>query len=820
MLTQDLAKLSRPPRIGRSLRVVTALSVALLPTLASAAPWEPSAPLADAGQISQKVELVDINGDGFVDVVLANSGGDLTGSQADAQLNQVFINDGAGNFTEDGSVFTTPDTAYVIKAGDVDRDGDPDLVVGVNFAGQSYVLINDGGSFNEQMLGDAAARSIGDLELGDVDGDGDLDVFAADWGMNQPYGDPDDTGGPMRLWLGDGDGGFTAADANLPMGMEALASWSFDVELADIDNDYDLDALISSRGFGKALVFRNDGGGNFENYAVPALQPGVGKNVNVAFTPIDIDGDDYVDVLTLQDGPGGGACVVIDGNQICAKRNSLLINDTVGQFLDNPGDYWDVAVNQPKLDFDLATLDFNNDGAPDFVVTGLRLAGMDNNNRLFINDPVGKKYNLAAAPNDTALPLDASLGKTFGIAFADFNGDRREDVAVAVRDAVAPSAVLLGGADPDNGVPEDVSAPNISNHEMLANLLYFGQAVTFRGRAHDYKTPTQWHDFQHEPNLDALNLIGDVPTAHKRRLPYMEFMFGLNDPNDIKTTPDTDPDKYISPGVWEGEALWQVDFEVPLSDNIPDTLTWQFCAIDAAGNKACDGPYQVMVDLNCGNGVVDLGETCDDPNDVLCVDCQTTCGDGMCVDPENPENCPEDCPICDHDGICEPPENNMNCPDDCPCDMDGVCEPPENTENCPSDCICDNDGMCEPPENNMNCPMDCPEDDSDSEGDCDNDGVCENGETILTCPNDCSCDMDGICEPPMENEEVCPEDCPGGEPTESFTSEPGDDTTSTGPGELDDDGCGCVSDAGGTRGLWGSLLLLSVFGVRRSRRRR
>ncbi|MFY0535148.1 MYXO-CTERM sorting domain-containing protein [Nannocystis pusilla] len=37
--------------------------------------------------------------------------------------------------------------------------------------------------------------------------------------------------------------------------------------------------------------------------------------------------------------------------------------------------------------------------------------------------------------------------------------------------------------------------------------------------------------------------------------------------------------------------------------------------------------------------------------------------------------------------------------------------------------------------------------------------------------------------------------------------------------QLDDDGCGCVADGGGTRGLWGSLLLLGVFGIRRSRKR-
>ena len=810
MLIRTLVKPSRPPRIGRSLRVVTAVSAALLPSLASAAPWEINTLLDDSGYVSQKVELVDLDADGFVDLVFANSSGNETGNQGDAQLNQVFRNDAGMGFTADPTVFTSPDNAYVIKAGDIDKDGDADLVVGVNFAGKSYALINDDGSFTDSVLGDGLNFSIGDLELGDVDGDGDLDILAADWGMSQPYGDPDDIGGPIRLWLGDGNGGFTSGDAQLPMGMEVLASWAFDIEMVDFDNDYDLDLLISTRGFGKALAFQNDGKGNFVNYPVPALQPGAGKNVNVAFTPMDFDGDDFVDVLTLQDGPGAGACVDIDGDTYCAKRNSLLINDKAGQFTDNPGGYWDLPINPPKLDFDAASLDFDNDGAPDFVVTGLRLGGNDNNSRLILNDPISKVFKAAPAPNDAALPIDPGLGKTFGLAFADFNHDKREDLAVAVRDAASPNVVLFGGQDPASGVPEDTSPPNIGIHEQLADLLYFGQAVSFRGRAHDYKTPTQWHDFLYEPDLATLNLIGDIPTGHKRRLPYMEFMFGLDNPDDIKNTPDTDKAKYISPGVWAGEALWKVDFEVPLSENIPDTLTWQFCAIDAAGNKACDGPYQVMVDINCGNGVVDLGEDCDDANDPLCVECKNTCGDGVCQEPaETPENCPDDCPVCDHDGVCDPPENPENCPDDCPpCDHDGICE--------------------DPPENHANCPDDCPND-TETGPVCVDDGVCDPDEQALGCM-DC-CDHDGVCEPPGEQTDWCPDDCPGpdteSQPTDSFTvtetsTTVGDTACDDGTGgvcELDDDGCGCVTTPGDTRGLWASLLLLGVFGVRRSRKR-
>jgi MYXO-CTERM domain-containing protein len=761
---------------GRVLRVVTVVSTALMPALAGAEPWEITAEgqLDDTGRTAQKVELVDVDGDGWVDIVFANSKGEgVSGGASNRELNQLLINNQGTGFSDE-PVFDEADNAWAIKAGDVDGDGDADLVVGDNYSGSmSYVLLNEGNkSFTREDIPFSANLSVGELELGDVDGDGDLDIMAADWGP-LPHGQIDDPGGRLRLWLGNGDGTFTDGTSQIAMGAEVLAAWSFDLELLDINNDYALDAMISTRGDADpAVVLLGDGEGGFAVHPVPVLQPMNSKNINVAFTPIDFNGDGHIDVVSQQD---GGLSQCVGDPPTCARRNSVLINDGKSQFA-IPAAYWTPQYNPGKIDFDAATLDFNNDGRPDFVTTGLLLAPNDKNSRLFFND--GVQFETAPAPLDAAFPLVPELSHTVGLMFADFNHDRREDVAVAQRDGSLPNFALFGRADAMAGVPEDTTPPRIYEDAMfgekLPGLLLFGESAGFMARVNDHKTPTHWHDYLYDTQLGGLKLTGDGAAliAHGRRLPYMEFALGLANKEDILTLADDDPKKYIAPSIWVGEALWRVGFEVPYAGQVPDTLTWQYCAIDAANNRTCVGPYQIMVDAppTCGDGMVQPWEECDDASPT-CVMCEQTCGDDVCG-----EN--EDCVICEEDcGECPSGTTEV----DTDTGTISATEPTSTT----AACVC-GDMVC--------------------------DEAC--GENFDTCSADCLCG-NGICDP-GETEQTCPVDC-GGEATtdgQCDSASAGEDQC-----ELDDDGCGCVTDSQGTRGLWTSLLLLGVFGVRRSRKR-
>ena len=118
------------------------------------------------------------------------------------------------------------------------------------------------------MLGQFGATS---LALGDIDGDGDLDVFIG----KSTFGDLTPT-----LYLNDGQGNFAVVDRGL------LTRGTREVTLADLNGDGALDATIDG------VIYLNDGEGNFspnqfELTADQSYSPGYG----------DIDADGDLDVL-------------------------------------------------------------------------------------------------------------------------------------------------------------------------------------------------------------------------------------------------------------------------------------------------------------------------------------------------------------------------------------------------------------------------------------------------------------------------------------------------------------------------------------------
>ena len=409
---------------------------------------------------TNKVEIADLNGDGRPDLLFANGGN--YSDPGTPEMNQAFFNAGPGKPFENRSaqVFgPTGNLARVIKARDLNNDGLTDIIVGTTYQTQSRLYLGTGGGqFTEvtkthlpQWLG-----SVGDLEVGDADGDGDLDLALADWGAGNNMSN---LGGRTRLWLNDGTAHFTdATDARMP---DALVRFSWDLEFADVDNDFDLDILVSCKRCGGGYLFRNDGAGKFaDGGGLPQYTN------NYEYELMDLDGDGFLDIVTINDGD-------ILKEQSANRREHVFRNDGRGRFRDATAQWWPPEANVGEDDNMVAFLDYDSDGDADFVIGSL--SGPD---RLLINDGKG---HLSVA-------LDVFVGPdtpgTLGLALADLDGDGRMDVIQAQGEhpTAVQERVFLG-----KGLKPDTAAPSIS---MVSIAKTAAAGVAVRARVHDRKSPS------------------------------------------------------------------------------------------------------------------------------------------------------------------------------------------------------------------------------------------------------------------------------------------------------------------------------------------
>jgi len=194
---------------------------------------------------------MDVDGDGDLDLVVGNNYGFIATVQNDGNGAWTQLLDTANPFDglRDPS-FTDP------TALDVDGDGDIDMVVGSSF-GDLYSFLNDGsGNFTMFGVGDAenpfGTVSVGYFSspaAGDVDGDGDLDLVVGE------------SDGTLNTFINNGSGNFTAAvGAANPFNGIDVGSYSIPT-LVDIDGDGDDDLVVGDSAGGDTRVFINNAAG-------------------------------------------------------------------------------------------------------------------------------------------------------------------------------------------------------------------------------------------------------------------------------------------------------------------------------------------------------------------------------------------------------------------------------------------------------------------------------------------------------------------------------------------------------------------------------
>ena len=222
----------------------------------------------------------DLDGDGDPDILIVTDGGF-----------EFYVNSGGpqggwkGNFELHSQVELSKTTAdpYQIQLGDLDNDGDLDAIsTACCQHGNGFSVWMNDGAGNFSQLGQYAENlEIRQAILGDLDGDLDLDVWIVPTNQEQaPEGK--ESNFSDQLWINDGDGHFHDRGDRL--------GYSQVISLGDLDGDRDLDASAATQT--GLSIWINDGAGYFDRRTEKA-SPLSAQTMLLE----DLDQDDDLDIL-------------------------------------------------------------------------------------------------------------------------------------------------------------------------------------------------------------------------------------------------------------------------------------------------------------------------------------------------------------------------------------------------------------------------------------------------------------------------------------------------------------------------------------------
>lgn len=275
------------------------------------------------GRSPQCVVAADINGDGKPDLISANL--------FDNSLT-VLTNDGSGGFIFDATLPVGNNPECVVSA-DINGDNNVDLISASYYPNTLTVLTNNGsGSFGSNStvtVGNIAQSGIQCVVAADINGDSNLDLITANY-----------LAGTLAVLTNNGNGTFD------PYATIAISGLPISVTVADVNDDGRLDLISATLGGfnnNSLTVFTNNNKGGFGLNATIPLPSGSNPYCVVA---ADINGDGKVDLISANQGNNTLTVFTNNGSGIFGLNATLIVG------------------SGPQC---IMSADLNGDGKPDLV---------------------------------------------------------------------------------------------------------------------------------------------------------------------------------------------------------------------------------------------------------------------------------------------------------------------------------------------------------------------------------------------------------------------------------------------------------------------
>ena len=372
-------------RMGRAARAIVNYFDGAAP--AALPHYERTVLLESTSETSANVSIGDVNGDGNPDIVLAKG-------RHWPLVDRVLLGDGRGGFPTAHDLGTASDRSYSGHLVDLDGDGDLDVAIS-NDKDAKLVYLNDGtGHFRPASTFGEPDWPTRNATIADLNADGRPDIVVANRTGDRP--------GASYICFNKGRGQFDGA-------CERFATESATtITAADVTGDGLVDLIVPHRDGGQSHIYVNGGKGTFVGAVrVPFGPPDANIRMSAA---ADLNGDGRQDLVTIDEKTGVAVYYGEAGNRLSAAVPIGL------------GD---------KAPYALALGDLDRDGKTDIVVGYIEARPA-----VFFNDGSGRQF--------TPVLFGDARGTAYGLAIGDVDKDGRLDIAVARSEA--PNVLYFGGA--------------------------------------------------------------------------------------------------------------------------------------------------------------------------------------------------------------------------------------------------------------------------------------------------------------------------------------------------------------------------------------